>query len=135
MITRLEVQISKLEDKPEITHTDSVRIQAHMERFISLDSDFKKHHFYIIELVGEEDKETLEREQALLDDPDDRMNDIMDCLTQLGHTKPSPIVVAPLIGLENAAEPSRLLRRRLNHMDSSLRSINLTVEPLTPGPD
>ena len=41
MITRLEVQISKLEDKPEITSSDSVSIQAHTERFISLNSDFK----------------------------------------------------------------------------------------------
>ena len=48
MITRLEAQISKLEDEPEITYSDSVRIQAHTERFISLDSDFKKHHFHII---------------------------------------------------------------------------------------
>ena len=32
MITRSEVQISKLEDKPEITSSDSVWIQAHNER-------------------------------------------------------------------------------------------------------
>ena len=42
MITRLEAQISKLEDKPEITSSDSVRIQAHAERIISLDTDFKR---------------------------------------------------------------------------------------------
>ena len=41
MITRLEVQISKLEDKPEIMSTDSMRIQSHMERFISMDFDLK----------------------------------------------------------------------------------------------
>ena len=41
MITHLEAQISKLEDKPEITSSESVRIQAHTQRFISVDSDFK----------------------------------------------------------------------------------------------
>ena len=86
MITLLELQISKVENKPEITYSDSVRIQAHTERFISQDSDFKKDHFHIIELVNEEVKETLEWEQALFDDHEDRINDIMDCLTQLGHT-------------------------------------------------
>ena len=63
LITLLEVQISKLRYKPEITHSDSVMIHAHMERLNSLNSDFK-HHFTIIELVDEE-LETLEWKQAL----------------------------------------------------------------------
>ena len=61
MITRLEVQISKLENKHEITHSDSVIIFKDTQKLKSLDSDFKKHHFTIIELVDEEDLETLER--------------------------------------------------------------------------
>ena len=65
MITCLKAQISKLEEKPEITSSDSVRIQAHTKRFISLDSDFKTHHFHIIELVDKEDEETLKREQDI----------------------------------------------------------------------
>ena len=62
---------------------------------------------------------------------------MMDCLIRLGLTKPSPTVMALLMGLETAAEPSQLshVHRRLRHLQSSLRSINLTVEPLTPGPD
>ena len=56
MITRLEVQVSKLEEKPEITSSDTVRIQAHMKKFISLDSDFKAHHFHVIGLVDEDDE-------------------------------------------------------------------------------
>ena len=39
------------------------------------------------------------------------------------------------MGLESAVEPSRLLHRRLNRMESCLRSINLTNELLTPRPD
>ena len=135
MITRLETQISKQEDKPEITSSDSVRIQPHNERIISLDSDFKTHHFRIIGLVDEEDEETLKRKQAILDEHEDRMNEIMDHLNQLSHSKSSPTTMARLIGLETAAEPSRLLRRRLNHMESTLRSINSIVKSLTSGPD
>ena len=48
MINHLEAQISKLENKPEITHSDSVMIQAHTERLNSLNSDFKKHDLTII---------------------------------------------------------------------------------------
>ena len=43
MIAPLEAQISKLQDKPEIAHSDSVMIQAYMERLNSLDSDFQEH--------------------------------------------------------------------------------------------
>ena len=83
----------------------------------------------------DEDLKTLEWEQALLDDHEDRMTNIMDRLIQLSHAKPSPTVMAPPISLEMAAEPSRLLHRRLHHLESSLRSINETVKPLAPGPD
>ena len=85
--------------------------------------------------MGEEDEETLKQEQAVLDDHDDRMNEIMDRLTQLGNTKSTPIVVALPMSLETAAEPSQLLRRRLNQMESTLRLIKSTVESLTHGPD
>ena len=135
MITRFKAQISKLEAKPEITYSNPVRIQAHKERFISLDSDFKAHHFLIIELVDEEDEETPKREQAILDDHENRMNETMDHLTQLSHSKSSTIVVAPPIGLETAAEPSWLSRKRLQCLESSLSSVKATVESLTLGPD
>ena len=92
MITRLEAQISKLEDKPENTYGDSVGIQAHMERFIFLDSDFKTHHFHIIEMVDEEDEETLKWEQATLDNHHDRMNEswiVSPNWAILNHHQPS----------------------------------------------
>ena len=123
MITCLEAHISKLEVKTEITYSDSVRIRAHMERFISLDSDFKTHHFHINEVVDEEDEETLKREQAILDDHEDGMNEIMDCLTQLGHTKLTPTVVAPPRSLETVAELFQLSHQRLQCLESSLRSV------------
>ena len=37
MITRLEAQISKLENKPEITHSHSVIVQEHPEKLKSLE--------------------------------------------------------------------------------------------------
>ena len=54
-------------------------IQAHMQRLNSLNSDFNKHHFTIIELVDEY-PETLEQEQALLDNHENRMTNVMECL-------------------------------------------------------
>ena len=122
IITHLEVQISKLKAKPEITYSDSVRIQAHMERFISLDSDFKTQHFRIIELV-DEDVETLKWERAILADHEDRMKEIMDRLTKLSNSKSSPTVTVPPMSLKAAAEPSRLSLQRLQCLESILRSV------------
>ena len=125
-----------METKPEITHSDSVIIQGQTEKLKSQDSELrKKHHYPVFELVDEEDLGTLEREQAQLDDHEDKRANMMDRLIRLSHTKPSPTVLAPPVVLETSAEPSWLLHRRLNHMESTLRSINLTVESLTPGPD
>ena len=135
VITLLEMQITKLEDKPEITSSGCVRIQAHTERIISLDTDFKKYHFHLIGLVDEFDEDALTQEQAMVDDHDDRINDIMNRLTQLSHYKSSPTVAAPSTGLESAAEPTRFLCRRLNYMETTLRTINSIIESLTPGPD
>ena len=128
MITHLETQISKMEIKSEITHSDSVIIQGQTEKLKSLDSDFKRHHYTMIELVDEEDLETLDQEQAVLDDHDNKIANMMDRLIRLSHTKPSLTIAALPMSLETSAEPSQFLRRRLDHMESTLRSMNLTVE-------
>ena len=85
IITCLETQITKLETKPEIMHSDSVVIQRQTEKLKSLDSEFKKHHYTIIELVDEEDLGTLEREQAQLDEHEDKRANTMDRLIHLGR--------------------------------------------------
>ena len=77
MITHLEGQTSKLEDKPEIMHSNTVMVQGHTEKLHSLDSDSNKHHFTIIELVDEY-QETLAQEQALLDDHEDKTTNMLD---------------------------------------------------------
>ena len=82
-----------------------------------------------------EDLGTLEWEQAQLDDYEDKTAIMMDHPIRLGHTKPSLTAVARRMSRETAAEPSRLLRKRLNHIECTLRSINSTIESLTPGPD
>ena len=61
------MQNLKLEDKPNSTHSDSVMIQGHTKKLHSLDADFKKHHFTIVDPINE-DQEMLEREQVVLDD-------------------------------------------------------------------
>ena len=85
--------------------------------------------------MDKEDLGTLEQEEAQLDEHEDKTANMIDRLIWLSHTKPLPTVVALPMSLETGVEPSRFLRRRLDHMEITLRSINLTVESLTSGPD
>ena len=56
MVTRWEAQIAKQEYEPEITQSASVMIQIHTEKLNSLDSDFKRHHFIMIDLINKDQK-------------------------------------------------------------------------------
>ena len=83
-LTCLEVQIAKLEDKPENIHSDPVMIQGHTEKLNSQDSTFRRHHFAIIDQI-DEDQEMLEQEQAVLNDHEGKVINMMDRLIQLGR--------------------------------------------------
>ena len=96
----------------------------------------------MIGLVNEEDEDTLRREQAILDDHEDRMNEIMDCLTQLSHSRSSPTVVAPPMGpaqdepmRTTSTDPQRGLNRRLVLIETELRDIANAVEAIERGPE
>ena len=110
-----------MKTKPEITHSDSVFIQEQTEKLKSLDWEFNRHHYTIVDLVDEEDLGTLEQEQAVLDDHEDKTANIIDCLIRLSRTKPSLTVAAPPMSLETATEPDWFLCRRLDHIESTLR--------------
>ena len=105
------------------------------QRLGEVDGDFKRLHFTIVDLL--EQQEDLELKQAIFDEHEDRIDELGDRLQQLILRDESAKgeLTAPLKGLETSTEPSRLLRRRLNHIESTLRSVNSTVESLTSGPD
>ena len=59
-ITRLEDRIQILEFKRELSHADRLAIQRLMKKLEEEDAEFKKHHYFIMELL--EDKGDLEQE-------------------------------------------------------------------------
>ena len=125
-VTCFEDRVATIEANEKLTITDRATVQRLLKRLDTLDSEFKTHHFAVVDLVEEE---TLGEEQAVLDDHDDKVLLLTERLQRLvGGTG---AVIPP----RSTKDPSQLLCRRLCDLESSLRSINLTVESLTSGPD
>ena len=79
-ITRLDGRISELEGKPELSSADRRSAQTLLVKLNELDTDFKSYHFCIVDLTEEE---SLDAEQTILDEHDDRIVNLFTCLQQL----------------------------------------------------
>lgn len=85
--------------------------------------EFKEYHFTLIDLL-EDDEGKLEEKQAVLDDYEGKMTDLMECLWQL---QPEPKTVStPTPSMDHFHN----LCKQLHQMVMSLRVVNETVEPL-----
>ena len=73
-ISHLAERLQNLEAKADPYH---LRLTRDIERKLnSLDADFRKHHFAIIDLIEEENEEMLSREQEILDSHDDKLDSL-----------------------------------------------------------
>ena len=55
------------------------------QRLRGLDGEFKRYHLYIVDLL--DNVEELEDEKASMEDHDDRVTDLFNCLMLLLHWK------------------------------------------------
>ena len=78
-ITKLEAQISNCKNKGELSASNHLSIQCHMETPKEYDAGFRKNNFSLMELVDNED---LTTEQPVLDEHNDRVTEFLDCLLQ-----------------------------------------------------
>ena len=79
-ITRLDGRVSELEGKPELSPADRRSAQTLLAKLNELDADFKSYHFHIVDLTEEE---SLDAEQTILDEHDDRIVNLSTRLQQL----------------------------------------------------
>ena len=80
------------------------------QKLDALDSEFRTHHYALIDAVPEEDEETLSKEQETLDRHDDDVAELA-------------ITVERLIATCNSASDSgakKIASRRLGHLKSSI---------------
>ena len=70
-ITRLESRVANLQGKPELTAEDRLSVQQLLQRLNTLETDFKSHHFTVVDLLDD-----IESEQAILDETDDKVTNL-----------------------------------------------------------
>ena len=114
-ITCLGSRLKELESKVEkpTTHDHAQRLATKLE---TLDTEFKTHHFSLIDLI--DDDETLEKEQETLGQHDDDVTTLtvrIQRLTTLSSTTPTNL------------DHRKVLMRKLQHLEKSLSLVNETV--------
>ena len=83
--------VSELEETSDQPHTPDHARQL-LTRLQSLDGDFQRLHFELIDLIDEKDTDTLETEQDIVDKHADDVSAIV-CLQAL--STPTDVVVPP----------------------------------------
>ena len=108
-ITKLIDRVRELELKGEFTHSDRQEAERFQHRLTNLDGEFRTYHLAVVDLLEEDD---LEKEQADLDDHDDRVTNLFDRLARLTTPEEREERLKP--------DPRRCLQRRLQHLEGNL---------------
>ena len=123
-VTRLDHRVAEMEAKGELTAEDRLSAQHLLQRLNSLDADFKSYHLAIVDLINED---TLDGEQAILDENDDKIAALIVRLQQMVSSSSS---TTPSLGGES--NPARRLSKQLNHLDKELQAVRCAVESISP---
>ena len=75
-ITSLERHVNAFKTKEELAHADCLVIQRLIKKFETLDTEFRQHHYTIVEMLDDKAVE----EQATLDDHDERVTNLVERL-------------------------------------------------------
>ena len=129
-VTKLDERITELENT-----TDPLRIADPARQLLSklqtFDTDFKKKHFDLIDLIDESDETTLEREQVVIDKFDDDIVNYTERLEALIKRAPvapptAPVAlptVAPVAPPVDRRPPTRKMSRIRTGLDQISRTI------------
>ena len=128
-ITRMEENIAKLKLKTELSAWEQLLVPQLIKKLVYWDEEFKHHHQAIMDLVDEDEQETLEQEYAIFNDYDDKVTTFTLRLQQLQLM--SEIKSSSALATSHAQRISK----RLRYLESEIRTINDMVEYMSPGPD
>ena len=83
-ITRLETKLVKLEYKETLTKKEQQTVSKMVKKLEVLSAEFKTYQCAIVDQI--EDQNKLTEEQTVLDNNEDKVEDLMDCLVDLVKT-------------------------------------------------
>ena len=125
-VTKLNERILELEGITDVNRiADSAR--QLLTKLQILDSDFKRIHFDLIDLIDEADTTTLENEQAVIDKFDDDVHERIVRLETLLKRAP----VAPLTTPAVPPPDRRPLTRKMSRIRTGLGQVNDKIETAT----
>ena len=97
-----------------MSHSDQLKTKRFQERLTNLYAEFRMYHLAVVDLLEEEGD--LEKEQADLDDHDDRLTGLLRRLAHLATPE------------DRAEKPKfdqrRSLQRRLLHLEATLQKVS-----------
>ena len=126
-VTCLERCLNKLEAKDNLSSTDLLAVEWLFKKVEALDIEFKPQQYAVIDLVGD-DEHVLDEEQAVMEEHEDKVAEIIEHLQELPPEAKAALLVA------HSTDPLYHLHRQLNDMESDLRLIQEEVDTLKPGP-
>ena len=109
--------VRDLELKVELSHTDQLEAKRFQEQLTILDAEFRMYHLAEADLLEEEGD--LVKEQADLDDHDDRVTGLLHRLTHLATPEDR--------AGKAKFDPRQSLQRRLSHLEANLRKVSDAV--------
>ena len=102
-ITRMETKLTKLEDKETLTEKEQRTVSKMGKKPEALSTKFKAYHCAIVEQIKDQNK--LAEEQAVLDDHEDKVDNLMEHLDDLAVT--TEPVMPHASDMAGATEPVR----------------------------
>ena len=131
-VMRIEAKIPEWEEKETMTAKDRQSISRTLKRLQELNEVFKGYHYSIVELM--DDTEVLAKEQEVLDDHKNKVEDLIEHLEDLLTTEP----VRPYASTDHREDASGSMRnqKRIRYLKStcSLDKAKATIRLLEPTP-
>ena len=126
-VTCLERHLNTLEAKDTQTSSDLLAVERLLKKIEALDVEFKEHHYAVIDLV-EDHEQVLDDEQAIMNDYEEKVAEIIECLQELRPEAKAALSVA------HSTEPLHHLRKRVNDVERNLRLVKGKINLSTPAP-
>ena len=119
--------VADMEHKASLSPTDKM-VAKHMEqKTYDLDKDLREYHYSHLDLMEED--EDFDGEQAILDEHEEKISNILDCLyVLLNPTKPT-------IGVFADPRHHMHVEKHLSHVDNRLARISDELKEVKPGPN
>ena len=117
-----------MEFKSELTRSDRLLISRLAKKLEDWNTEFKKQHYTILDLIEEEEEETIAQEQAVLDEYDEKVTSFsfrLEELKQEDEAVPS--------GKFTITRPHQL-EKRLRYIENDVRTICGSIDDMHPGP-